>query len=552
MNKLTVKSVIVKYGKFTAVDRASFDAESGRITGIIGANGGGKSSFIQAAAGVLDFEGEIYFNDFVYRNSKDSQKIKKYIGLMPQGIGVILYNSLTVRQQIDFFINIKKIKINKQFKEYLHYLLVFSKLEKFQQRLVGHLSGGMKQKLALICTLLNKPKILLLDEPTIGIDPISRSEFWELVIDMTAKEDIISIISTTYIQEADYMDRLILVEEGKIVDCGDRPSLFSSISNYCYEPNYLPPLPNIQSKNIIKTEKYIYSIEKLPIPLKNPGVESVFFVNWLKKGKEYPEINIDMRERSNLPEIVIDTKEITKHYGDFTALSGVSISLKKKEILGLLGPNGAGKTTFMKILLGLLPCDEGSIELLDTRIKSYKDRIRLKSHIGYLSQNFALYRRMTIRENLIYFGTLHDLKRDELDKKIKDFTRMLGIERWINHLAENVSFGVKQRLSLAAALLHEPYVLILDEPTNGVDVVAREFFWEILHKIKRNWDMSVVISTHYMGEAEYCDRIVLLKDGIKVADDTVKNLYAKFPSAKNFEEIFVNFYKNEDNINYSN
>lgn len=549
MSKLTIKNVIVKYGKFTAVDKANFEAESGRITGIIGANGGGKSSFIQAAAGVLDFTGEIYFDDFVYKNSKDSQKIKKFIGLMPQGIGIILYNSLTIRQQIDFFTNIKKIKINKQFKEYVDNLLILGKLEKFQQRLVGNLSGGMKQKLALICTLLNRPKILLLDEPTIGIDPISRAEFWQLVIDMTIKENIISIISTTYIQEADYMDRLILVEEGKIVDCGDKETLLSTIEDSCYVPdnNFF----DIKMENIIKTEKYIYSIEKLPIPFKKPGVESVFFVNWLKKGKEYPKIEIDIRKRPDLPEIVVNAKEITKNFGDFTALSEVSINLKKKEILGLLGPNGAGKTTFMKILLGLLPCDGGSIELLNTPIKSYRDRIKLKSRIGYLSQNFALYKRMTIKENLEYFGTLHGVKKNEIEKKIKDFLKMLAIEKWINHLAERVSFGVKQRLSLAAALLHEPYVLILDEPTNGVDVVAREFFWEILHKIKRNWDMSIVISTHYMGEAEYCDRVVLLKDGCKVADDTVKNLYAQFPWANNFEEIFVNFYNYEGSLNIS-
>ena len=307
----------------------------------------------------------------------------------------------------------------------------------------------------------------------------------------------------------------------------------------------------MKMENIIKTEKYIYSIERLPIPLKKPGVESVFFVNWLKKGNEYPKIGIDIRKRPDLPDVVVNAREITKNFGDFTALSEVSINLKKKEILGLLGPNGAGKTTLMKILLGLLPCDGGNIELLNTPIKSYRDRIKLKARIGYLSQNFALYKRMTIKENLEYFGTLHGVKKNDIEKKIKDFLKMLAIEKWINHLAERVSFGVKQRLSLAAALIHEPYVLILDEPTNGVDVVAREFFWEILHKIKRNWDMSIVISTHYMGEAEYCDRVVLLKDGYKVADDTVKNLYAKFPWAKNFEEIFVNFYKHEGSLNIS-
>ncbi|MDY6822103.1 MAG: ATP-binding cassette domain-containing protein, partial [Deferribacterota bacterium] len=485
----------------------------------------------------------------VYSSAEESNKIKKYIGLMPQGIGIILYNSLTVKQQIDYFINIKHVKVDKEFRDYLDYLLTISKLKDFTSRMVANLSGGMKQKLALVCTLLNKPKALLLDEPTIGIDPIGRAEFWQLLIDMTKREDIISIISTTYIQEADYMDKLILVEEGNIVDCGDKESLISSIFDYCYDPKgQLDDSIEDYDNKIIKTEKFIYSLEPLSIDKKRPGVESIFFVNWLKKKKKYPKIYIDERHKEELPNIIVKVENITKKFGNFTALNQVSLNLNKKEILGLLGPNGAGKTTFMKILLGLLPSDGGKIELLGVQIKDYRDRISLKSHIGYLSQNFALYKRLTVRENLQYFGTLYGVSKKEIDKKIKDFLYMLGIEKWINHLAENISFGTRQRLSLAVALLHEPPVLILDEPTNGVDVVAREFFWEILHKIKRNWDTSIVVSTHYMGEAEYCDRVVLLKEGEKIADDTVNNLYKRFPESLNFEEIFVNFYRDASNI----
>lgn len=537
MSVLEIKDVTVKYGKFVAVDAASFVAESGEITGIIGANGGGKSSFIQAVAGILNFNGKITFEGCSYTGPEESAKVKDKIGLMPQGIGIILYNSLSVYQQVDFLARIKKVKIDKDYKKAKDDLLEVAELLQFKDRLVGNLSGGMKQKLALVCTLINKPRILLLDEPTIGIDPISRMEFWQLLINITHQEDIISIISTTYIQEAHYMDKLILVEEGKIVDCGTKERLFSSIEEFCYEPT------GLEFQNVIKTDKYTYSTNSLPLKRKAPGVESVFFVNWLKKDKTYPVFPIKEIKHAGLPESIINVTGVTKKFGNFRALTDVSLTLRKNEILGLLGPNGAGKTTFMKVLLGLIPSDEGDMELLGTKIKGYKDRIKLKSKIGYLSQNFALYKRMSVKENLLYFGSLHGLKSKDLDKKIKDYALMLDFGKWINHLAENISFGLRQRLSLAAALLHEPYILVLDEPTNGVDVVAREFFWGILHKIKQNWDISIIISTHYMGEAEYCDRIVLLKDGIKIADDNVENLYRAVPGAQDFEEVFVGIYK---------
>jgi len=537
MNGLEVKDVSIKYGKTIALKPCSFTLESGTITGFIGADGAGKSSLLNAIAGVMDFAGQIVFSGYAYHSARSSEHAKKYIGLMPQGLGLILYNSLSVEQHLDYFSRIREIDNDSKFSEFRESLLLMSGLKPFLDRQAANLSGGMRQKLALICTLLHKPKLLLLDEPTTGVDPISRYELWNILTKITKEEQMLVIVSSAYMQEAGYMDKLILFEEGEIICQDSKEELLTSVKNYCYEP-----VDDLIEG--IKTVKHLYSLkDDLKIEHKKPELESVFFVNWLKGGRKFPKISIEnKRIRDTGSRYVLKAENITKKFNQFVALDRVSLNLNSKEILGLLGPNGAGKTTFMKILLGLLPYDGGSLEMLNVMIKSYKDRLRLKSRIGYVSQRFALYRKMTIKENLIYFGTLYGIKKRELEDKINEYSRILNFNKWINYFADDVPMGIKQRFSLCAALLHEPRVLILDEPTSGIDVIARELFWEILQQIKDNWNISVIISTHYMSEAEFCDRVVLLKDGVKIADDTVGNLYGKYPEAKNFEEIFLKYY----------
>jgi len=537
MNGLEVKDVSIKYGKTIALKPCSFTLERGTITGFIGADGAGKSSLLNAIAGVMDFAGHIVFSGYAYHSARSSEHAKKNIGLMPQGLGLILYNSLSVEQHLDYFSRIREIDNDSKFSEFRESLLLMSGLKPFLGRQAANLSGGMRQKLALICTLLHKPKLLLLDEPTTGVDPISRYELWNILTKITKEEQMLVIVSSAYMQEADYMDKLILFEEGEIIRQDSKEELLTSVKNYCYEP-----VDDLIEG--IKTVKHLYSLkDDLKIEHKKPELESVFFVNWLKGGRKFPKISIEnKRIRDTGSRYVLKAENITKKFNQFVALDRVSLNVNSKEILGLLGPNGAGKTTFMKILLGLLPYDGGSLEMLNVMIKSYKDRLRLKSRIGYVSQRFALYRKMTIKENLTYFGTLYGIKKRELEDKINEYSRILNFDKWINYFADDVPMGIKQRFSLCAALLHEPRVLILDEPTSGIDVIARELFWEILQQIKDNWNISIIISTHYMSEAEFCDRVVLLKDGVKIADDTVGNLYGKYPEAENFEEIFLKYY----------
>ena len=241
----------------------------------------------------------------------------------------------------------------------------------------------------------------------------------------------------------------------------------------------------------------------------------------------------------------MEVKKVSKYFGKFKANSDIDMQLKRGEILGLLGANGAGKTTFIKMLLGLYAIDEGELTLLGRSIKSGKDRQDLKSKIGYVSQHFALYKDMSVKENLLYFSQMRGISLSVAQERIVQYARDLGFETYLEDFPKDLPLGVNQRFSIAAALMHQPLVLFLDEPTSGVDTLARAQFWNILQTLKNEWGISILITTHYMSEAEYCDRVVLLKNGKKVADDSVKNLYKSHPDAKNFEEIFLEYYGEE-------
>ncbi|WP_456383368.1 ATP-binding cassette domain-containing protein, partial [Persephonella sp.] len=392
---LKVKNVTVRYRKKTGIENASLEARGGEIIGFIGPDGAGKSSLMHAIAGVIRFDGEIEYSGYTFKNPQEAEKIKDRIGFMPQGIGLVLYPLLTVKEHLEFFTAIRNLKKDEKYWAYRERLLKMAGLERFQSREAGKLSGGMQQKLSLICTLIHRPKLLILDEPTTGVDPLSRRELWEIVDQIRKEEGIIALISTGYMQEAEQMDRILLFEDGHIIATGKADQLKESVKQYTYIET------NCRGE-CFTFNKRTYSLKPLNVPHAEPDLESVFFVNALKKYKKIPEINIGERETEvEIPEIVMEAKGLTKRFGDFVADDHISVVLRKGEILGLLGANGAGKTTFIKMLLGLYPIDEGELWLLGKKIESYKDRLELKSKIGYVSQKFALYRDMTVRENLL-------------------------------------------------------------------------------------------------------------------------------------------------------
>ncbi|WP_457621824.1 ATP-binding cassette domain-containing protein [Persephonella sp.] len=537
MADLEILNVTVRYRKNIGIENATFYVNKGEIVGFIGADGSGKSSLLHAISGVIKFEGKIIYRGVEYSSPKEAESIKKFIGLMPQGIGLVLYPLLTVKEHLEFFTAIRNLKKDDDYYRYRDKLLKMAGLYQFQDREAGKLSGGMQQKLSLICTLIHKPDLLILDEPTTGVDPLSRKELWEIIDQIRKKEKIIAIISTGYMQEAEKMDRVLLFEDGKIIAEGTADKLKESVKEYTY-------VETSCDEECFTFNGKTYSLKPLPVPHEKPDLEAVFFVNTLKKVKRIPEIHIEKRETElDMPDIVMEAKGLTKRFGKFTAVNKVSMILKKSEILGLLGPNGAGKTTFIKMLLGLYPIDEGELELLGKKIKSPQDRIQLKSMIGYVSQRFSLYKDMTVRENLLYFANLHRIPPSVSVSRIKKLSESLGFSQYMDYLPSELPIGINQRFSVAAAILHEPVVLFLDEPTSGVDAVARAQFWKLVHQLREKWGISILVTTHYMSEAEYCDRVILLKQGKKVVDDTVENLHKRFPDAEKFEDIFVQFYK---------
>ena len=541
MYLLKVNGVTVKYGNKTAISNVSIYADSGEIIGFIGADGAGKSSLIHAIAGVGRFEGEIRFDRFRYRSPYEAEICKEYIGLMPQGIGLVLYDTLTVAEHLEFFADIRGVKKNMQYTEYRDRLLSMAGLSDFTDRKAGNLSGGMMQKLSLICTLIHRPKLLILDEPTTGVDPLSRLELWNILDDIRKEEGGVIIVSTAYMQEAQKMDRLYLFDEGEIIASGKSDTLIDEVREYTYAP------VSCDNPQCMEAGHFTYSLKALNVEHKEPNLEALFFINAIKKGNIPDKIDISDRDSNeDIPDIVMQTKGLTKRFGDFIADDHIDISLKRGEILGLLGANGAGKTTFIKMLLGLYPVDEGELYLLGKSVKSADDRKELKSKIGYVSQHFALYNDMTVRENLHYFSSMHGLSVDEAKERIYKYSTELGFYKYLDMLPSNLPLGINQRFSIASALLHEPVLLVLDEPTSGVDAIARSRFWLLLKQIKQRWKISILITTHYMSEAEFCDRVVLLKRGRKIADDTVDNLYRRFPNSKSFEDIFLHFYR--DNI----
>jgi len=527
---LEVKNLSVSYGKKVAIKNVNFTLREKEILGFIGADGAGKSSTLHAIAGVVSFEGEIIYRGYIYHSPKEAEKIKNEISLMPQGLGLVLYDFLSVKEHFDFFRGLRGLKKDI---EYETRLLKMAGLYEFQDRLARNLSGGMRQKLSLILSLLPRPKLLILDEPTTGVDPISRVELWNIVSEMR-KEGMSAIISTAYMSEASKMDRLMLFDEGEIIAVGTSQELTDSIKDYTYEGE-------IESSKCFSFNKKTYCLEPLPLNKATPTLEGVFFVNALKKGKKPILIEVSKKDLK-IPDIIVKAKCLTKKFGNFIADDCIDLELRKGEILGLLGANGAGKTTLIKMLLGLYPIDEGELYLLGKRIKSFEDRIELKSKIGYVSQKFSLYKDLTIKENLEYFGRMHSLDTKEIKEKIDKYSKMFGFEGYLNSFPKDVPLGINQRFSLAAALLHEPLVLFLDEPTSGVDTIARSVFWKLLRKLKNNLGISILITTHYMSEAEYCDRVVVLKRGKKIMDEEITKLHEMYPNM-DFEEIFLKVYK---------
>ena len=475
-----------------AIDNLSLEIEKGKITGLIGADGAGKTTLIRLVIGLLVADkGEISTLDL--NPAKQKNILNTKIGYMPQKFG--LYEDLTVIENLKLYANLKNVPYD------FDKLLDFTDLKRFQTRFAGKLSGGMKQKLGLACSLLGKPELLVLDEPSVGVDPISRRDLMKMVRELISPETTV-LWSTAYLDEAHSFDTAVVMDKGKVIYNGS-------------------PL------NLAKTTQ---EFEEKVIELMGGYKQEESLV-----AKSYVSRNTDV-------DYTVFADNLVKRYGDFYAVKNNTFKIKKGEIFGLLGPNGAGKSTSFKMMCGLSKPTSGTTKIFGVDMKDNPTKAR--SYLGYMAQKFSLYGSLTVEQNLNFFAGVYGLNSKEKEQRIKEIIKAFNFETVLKQKAGELPLGFKQRLSMACAVIHNPPVLFLDEPTSGVDVVARKDFWNHITSLAKK-GVTVLITTHFMDEAEFCDRISLFYRGETVAIGTPKELKEK-AGATNMEDTFINLIKESE------
>lgn len=502
MDKASVgrlQDVSLRYGAVTALDKITLDLPAGCMVALIGPDGVGKSSLLALVSGARKIQNgtvEVLGGDIGDRRTR--ARLQPRIAYMPQGLGKNLYPTLSVFENLDFFGRLFG-QDRAERKQRIDQLTEATGLTMFRDRPAAKLSGGMRQKLGLCCALIHDPDLLILDEPTTGVDPLSRRQFWELIDAIRAhREGMSVIVSTAYMEEAERFDWLVAMNAGKVIGTGTAADLKAKVGATTLEDAFIRLLPEAQRK-------------------------------------EHRELVIPPRVAGD-HEWAIEAEGLTQRFGDFTAVDNVSFKIAKGEIFGFLGSNGCGKTTTMKMLTGLLPPTEGRSCLFGVPVDA--NNIETRKQVGYMSQSFSLYGELTTAQNLDLHARLFHLLPEKKQERIAALTERFGLAPYLDMQAANLPLGIRQRLSLAVAVVHEPKLLILDEPTSGVDPIARDQFWELLVELSREQGVTIFISTHFMNEAERCDRISLMHAGLVLASDTPDALKA-VKHAPTLEDTFI-------------
>ncbi|HUM14969.1 MAG TPA: ribosome-associated ATPase/putative transporter RbbA [Candidatus Nitrosotalea sp.] len=488
-----------RYGNRLALDTLALDIPAGCLAGIIGPDGVGKSTLLGLIAGARRVRsGTMTVLGGDMRSGRFRSTVSARIAYMPQGLGRNLYPSLSVLENVDFFGRLFGQSREERGRR-IDELLASTGLGPFRDRAAGKLSGGMKQKLGLCCALIHDPDLLILDEPTTGIDPLSRRQFWELTDRIRARRPGMSVlVSTAYMEEAQTFDWLAAVDAGKVLATGTPAEVMARTGTHDLEAAFIQLLPE-------------------------------------EKRRGHRALVIPPRETTG-GEPAIEAEALTRRFGTFTAVDRVSFTIERGEIFGFLGSNGCGKTTTMKMLTGLLPVTEGRARLFGRPVDP-RD-LETRRRVGYMSQAFSLYTELTVRQNLELHARLFQLPSDRAPERVAALLRRFELEDHVDDLAETLPLGIRQRLSLAVAVVHEPEILILDEPTSGVDPVARDRFWELLIDLSRRDGVTIFVSTHFMNEGERCDRIALMHTGRVLATDTPATL-VRARHAATLEDAFV-------------
>ncbi len=558
-----------------AVTDISLEVETGTLAALVGPDGAGKTTLLRMITGLLTpDEGQL---DVLGINvAADPQSVQDRISYMPQRFG--LYEDLSVQENLDLYADLHGVPQELREKRFAQ-LLHMTDLARFTARPAGKLSGGMKQKLGLACTLVHPPALLLLDEPTAGVDPLSRRELWEIVQQMIQDERLTVLVTTAYLDEAERCAKVFVLHEGKLLTKGTPEQIRHQALNLCFvavPPQDQPPRilqarlldnpedvidavpqggavrfirrPEANSRNL---DTLLQGISVRPV---DPRVEDGFMVllRTLPTGRDVPPLDIPKSRtaepdegkkaksaKSDSAEVVIEVRDLVRKFGDFTAVDNVSFSVMRGEIFGLLGPNGAGKTTTFRMLCGLLPSTSGFLQVAGVDLRRAGAAARRK--IGYMAQKFALYGDLTVMENLEFFGSAYGLYDARLRERIETVIRQFDLTGREKSVSGQLPGGFKQRLAMAVGLLHEPEILFLDEPTSGTDPLKRREFWRRITALSEV-GTTIIITTHFMEEAEYCDRIVIQDSGRLLALGTPKEVREQAgekDTTLNMEEAFI-------------
>ena len=496
----SVADVTLRYGKKLALDRIDLTLPSGRTVGLIGPDGVGKSSLLSLIAGARAIQtGTVQVLGGNMSSARHRRAICWEIAYMPQGLGRNLYPTLSVEENLQFFGRLFDHDAAER-RRRIDELTSATGLHPFLARPAGKLSGGMKQKLGLCCALIHDPKLLVLDEPTTGVDPLARRQFWELIDRIRADRPGMSVlVATSYMDEASRFDWLLAMDGGRILAAGTALELLERTGAATLEAAFLALLPE-------ERRRTHEPVVRTPLP----------------------------KDRD--ADVAIEARNLTKRFGDFVAVDRVSFRIPRGEIFGFLGSNGCGKTTTMKMLTGLLPPSEGEAWLFGHKIDP-RD-ITTRQRVGYMSQAFSLYTELTVEQNLVLHARLFQLAEDQIPTRVDEMLERFGLSDARDSLPESLPLGMRQRLSLAVALVHGPELLILDEPTSGVDPIARDSFWRLLLDLSRKDQVTIFISTHFMNEGERCDRISLMHAG-KVLVTDAPAVLMRDRGAATLEDAFI-------------
>jgi len=560
---MTFKAESKKSADISAIVDLNMQINQGELTALVGPDGSGKTTLLRLIAGLYKATSGL-LNVLGIDVSKNPQAVQDRISYMPQRFG--LYEDLSVQENLDLYADLHGVPKDVREQRFKR-LLEITDLNQFTQRLAGQLSGGMKQKLGLACTLVRSPELLLLDEPSVGVDPLSRRDLWIIIEQLVQEENLSVIISTAYMDEAEKCAQVYIMHEGKILKQGSPEQLKEIVSGQTWNikpseqikartlqaqllGNHLEiidAVPKGKQVNFISRQKEL-SANTLPEGLKAnarpPELEDAFML-LLQQTQKQPEhipiseqaFQLERNDNLKSEQPIIVVKDLVRTFGDFTAVANTSFDVQRGEIFGLLGPNGAGKTTTFRMLCGLLPASSGYLEVAGKNLRTARADARAK--VGYVSQKFALYSNLTVLENLKFFGGAYGLSGKKLNQQIDKALQQYDLKP--HSKSGDLPGGYKQRLSMAAALLHEPEILFLDEPTSGIDPLARRSFWYSIGELA-NQGITIIITTHFMEEAEYCDRIAIQDAGKLLAlgsPQQVRKLASKDKHIADMNEAFI-------------